>query len=92
MDAPASAPLRIVTADEAVQPNPQPRPVGLAVAYHPPEAPSITVITREWEPGAPLACRLCPPGKCCATRRGTCTVVVPGVVPRGELALYVSRV
>lgn len=66
----------------------QPSPIGLALIHYPPAKPTITVLNRQWSPGAARHCSLCPPGTCCVTPHGHCTLVVPEVVPDARAALW----
>jgi hypothetical protein len=66
----------------------QPHPIGLGVIRVDQPGYRATVISRKWAPGDADRCRLCPAGTCCADPWGTCTMLVPGVVPAGGLALF----
>ena len=68
----------------------QPKPVGLIVIPYPPARPNATIITREWANGDHTRCQLCPEGRCGATPGGTCTIVVPWIVPPKLAALHVT--
>lgn len=67
----------------------------LPIQPHPEETSIIvtprgewTSLLRHWAPGATARCRLCPEGSCVASPRGSCHMVVPGVVAEADAPLY----
>lgn len=64
----------------------QPRPIGLTVITI--EDCGLTVIKRQWAPGDPARCRLCPRGKCGADSFDSCVVVARRPVDRASTGLY----
>jgi hypothetical protein len=70
----------------------QPKPKELLVAYVPStKGGESTIITRTWNDGDYLRCRLCPHGMCGATASGVCQVAVIGErIPLDSCALFSS--
>ncbi len=66
----------------------QPEPIGLIIDHTYIDGECTTSIVREWEHGEGRRCRLCPPGSCRLTERGTCLVNVPWYVPEESAPLY----
>lgn len=66
----------------------QPEPLTMVVARMDTAAGCVTSILREWAPGDPGRCQLCPAGECGATARGSCLVVATGWVSRESAWLF----